>query len=1467
MSLMKRSVSSHYNKKNNWFCHIFHIARKQNENTSESNLAASSFRDIFRHNSQQAGFISLKPDALASFFLIVGLLSIVLTFASINHFREKERSPSLAPDTAKSSILPLSTPSADIGSFGELIISGDAEIAGDLFIKGEKITIPTFTAGDAISLDGINDITISNNGVASLQNQTGNLALTAGNGITIDGLTITNNAPNAIQNTFESIKVTNNEIDSTFGASKSNDILTFVAGGNINIASDTTNKKLTISSTSPSEATGWQLSGSTVSLLNNSYNVGIGTTSPNTKLHVYQGTSNNNGQLQVGGTASIGLQLSYENVGSGRSVLSDLNNTGGSNNYITLGFGAVTSGIPVNTVATFNQSGQVAIPTTGSSAGLLLGGDTQLFRGDTNRLDLATGDSINIVNGNVLLPTNFSKVGADTSINYLTFGYTAGEFDINASGQRARINLDTDNDSTTTGFQIYTNAANGTGTLLFHFDEAGYFSVSTNGTAGGIWPGTDVQMYRSATNTLALASGDSFNIVSGNLTVASANATGTTTSSGLSLSANSVTSGTAAYISATGLTTGKILDIVGTASPTDGSENYGLKLAITHSPTASADTYNGYYSNITDATALGNTIRSISSNITLSGNAAKTARLYEAYFSDTSTTGDTITGILLGGGASGALSAGQNRYLRGIQLTTNSTAATANADSTTTIWGADIQPSSTLATTGTNTMYGVYTKTTATHAADAGTINNFGVYIANGTSSTNGTSSKYGLYIEAPTGADNNFGAQIGGQVAIGGNANAGYGVYVTNDFSYGAGELHGLRVGDMNLTASGGTSSLNISSFGINSSLVVTSGNTHAFASNAYFSMPTITETSGAVTNAVNVFIEGGPTAGDNNYAFWVDAGTSRLDGQLQLPTTGSAAGLLFGGDTNLYHSAANVLKTDDSLTIGGGTITLDVDTNVVLTGGINGISFDTNTLSVDATNNYVGIGTTTPSTNLGIAGSGARISLGDDQSIKAQVYRAGTVFNGPTEYSMTAFNGAIAGGTFVTENTTGLCWDNSSDSMISDCNGAPTDLAELYGTSDASIEAADIVISAGEAQEILDPSEGKHTSRAFVAKSTAPYQGALLGVISTNPNQVYGEDGVFTESDNPRPVSLAGRVPVKVTTENGPIQTGDAITSSSIPGVGMRATKSGRIVGTALGSYSGEGIGSVIIFVNPSYFLGTAIAQSVSDDPLFSLLDSVGILNTQYQGQILSSNQVQKLINEQATVLGISTEQTSSVSAQLASLTEVVGALEANLIAQEIAIASISATLANLPVINLTQFATGSAVLGITIVEEDFAVSGNTTLSNLSTIGDITIANNLTLASTSINTIGEDLQIQPLKQGNVSFMDGLVMIDIEGNVVVSGKITAPTIETSKLIITTTPTSQAIGSGTIVAGETEIVIETTAVTADSKILLSPTTQLGSKSLYVSSKTADTSFTVSLDGTIMQSNITFDWFILEAKSN
>jgi hypothetical protein len=69
-----------------------------------------------------------------------------------------------------------------------------------------------------------------------------------------------------------------------------------------------------------------------------------------------------------------------------------------------------------------------------------------------------------------------------------------------------------------------------------------------------------------------------------------------------------------------------------------------------------------------------------------------------------------------------------------------------------------------------------------------------------------------------------------------------------------------------------------------------------------------------------------GGVLAQDNANFFFDD-----VNNQLQLTAIGAGAGLLIGGDTQLYRSAANVLRTpnfltvDGSVTISGGALTLN--------------------------------------------------------------------------------------------------------------------------------------------------------------------------------------------------------------------------------------------------------------------------------------------------------------------------------------------------------------------------------------------------------------------------------------------------------------------------------------------------------------------------------------------------------------
>jgi hypothetical protein len=89
-------------------------------------------------------------------------------------------------------------------------------------------------------------------------------------------------------------------------------------------------------------------------------------------------------------------------------------------------------------------------------------------------------------------------------------------------------------------------------------------------------------------------------------------------------------------------------------------------------------------------------------------------------------------------------------------------------------------------------------------------------------------------------------------------------------------------------------------------------------------------------------------------------------------------------------------------------------------------------------------------------------------------------------------------------------------------------------------------------------------------------------------------------------------------VTTKNGEILVGDYLTSSDIPGVAMKATKPGRVIGIALESYSGppDQIGWITVFLNPHFALGT-INDNGDLEELFKQIENAS--TTQSETSIL--------------------------------------------------------------------------------------------------------------------------------------------------------------------------------------------------------------------------------------------------------
>lgn len=94
------------------------------------------------------------------------------------------------------------------------------------------------------------------------------------------------------------------------------------------------------------------------------------------------------------------------------------------------------------------------------------------------------------------------------------------------------------------------------------------------------------------------------------------------------------------------------------------------------------------------------------------------------------------------------------------------------------------------------------------------------------------------------------------------------------------------------------------------------------------------------------------------------------------------------------------------------------------------------------------------------------------------------------------------------------------------------------------------------------IDPSH-----EGFFRKARGSYSTRVAGVISTNPGVILGNDEKSKWEDNRPLLALAGRVPVKVTTENGDINTGDLLVSSSRPGYAMKCSTHSKCTGAIIG------------------------------------------------------------------------------------------------------------------------------------------------------------------------------------------------------------------------------------------------------------------------------------------------------------
>lgn len=143
--------------------------------------------------------------------------------------------------------------------------------------------------------------------------------------------------------------------------------------------------------------------------------------------------------------------------------------------------------------------------------------------------------------------------------------------------------------------------------------------------------------------------------------------------------------------------------------------------------------------------------------------------------------------------------------------------------------------------------------------------------------------------------------------------------------------------------------------------------------------------------------------------------------------------------------------------------------------------------------------------------------------------------------------------------------------------------DVAELFETSEE-VEVGDVLV--------IDPDQDVKLKRSAV-----PYDQTVAGIVSSAPAVLFeGQEMQMApepykfQRGTKAPLTLAGRVPCKVSLENGPIKRGDLLTTSATPGHAMKATDpakiTGAIVGKALQPFSGgpdeEKTGVIMVIIS---------------------------------------------------------------------------------------------------------------------------------------------------------------------------------------------------------------------------------------------------------------------------------------------
>ena len=299
-----------------------------------------------------------------------------------------------------------------------------------------------------------------------------------------------------------------------------------------------------------------------------------------------------------------------------------------------------------------------------------------------------------------------------------------------------------------------------------------------------------------------------------------------------------------------------------------------------------------------------------------------------------------------------------------------------------------------------------------------------------------------------------------------------------------------------------------------------------------------------------------------------------------------------------------------------------------------------------------------------------------------------------------------------------------------------------------------------------------------ARLTKSTQPYQKSVIGIVSdkTKAGETNSIGHNIDAVDNPQPIALAGRVPVKISSASSDIAPGDFITTSAELGKGMKAIKAGHMVGVALEPWlASEGKATVMVYVTNTY----ADPQDISSK--FAVNENGEVIIPEYDTAISGikdnvATQSGQLASLNSNVLGLNTTAASQ-AAELISLSEKIASMSSQLQnvdnEHDLTVTELTGIKADLEYLKMAGGSASSSGSLATAEDAQFStltVTDKTNVFDLGVTGTIT-AGIMTLDGVTgeINTLSDAIKLQPMGLGTVDIMGGKVDIDKKGNVAIN--------------------------------------------------------------------------------------------------